>query len=113
MDKQQIDKLSNLHKNLVMAFDVQELGDCADELKDILENLRKDSKENSEAIELLEKAEAAIYDVLSVFEEYEISGFFAAVVGNNSELRAIFKENVQFAVKQISEILNANINNEI
>lgn len=109
MNQQQIDKLNGLHKNLTVAFDVQELSDCADELKDILESLKNDATENEEAIELLEKADAAIFDVLCEFEEYEIGGAFAAMVGNNSELRAIFKENVQEAVGYIAEILSRNI----
>lgn len=109
MNQQQIEKLKYLHKSLVMAFDVNDLEDCADILKDILENVRKGKGENSEVIELLEKADAAIFEVLCAFEEYEISGFFAAVVGNNSELRAIFKENVQYACSQIAEILRRNM----
>lgn len=105
MTKEQIGKLENLHKSLTVAFDVQELSDCADEFREILENLRNDDAENSAAIELLEKADAAIYDVLCEFEEYEIGGAFAAMVGNNSELRALYKENVQFSVGCIDEIL--------
>lgn len=109
MTKEQIEKLKDLHKSLITAFDVQELSDCADELREILENVRNDISENSEAIGLLEKADAAIFDVLCAFEEYEISGLFAAVVGNNSELRAIYKENVQFAIVCIAQILNCNM----
>ena len=105
MTKEQIEKLYSLYKNLTTVFDAQELSDCADELKAILENLRCDEKENKEAIELLEKAEAAIDYVLCEFEEYEISGFFAAVIGNNSQLRVLFKENVQFAIECIEQIL--------
>ena len=105
MTKEQIEKLQNLHKNLTMAFDVQELSDCADEVKEILENLKSDAAENSEAIGLLEKADGAIFEVLCEFEEYEIGGAFAAMVGNNSELRALYKENVQFSVGCIDEIL--------
>ncbi len=106
MNQQQIEKLKYLHKSLVKAFDVNDLEECTDILKDVLENVRKDKGENSEVIDHLEKADAAIYDVLYAFEEYEISGFFAAVVGNNSELRALFKENVKFADSQISEVLS-------
>ena len=109
MTKQQIDKLKDLHKNLTTAFDVQELSDCADELKEVLESLRNADGENSEAIELLEKADGAIFEVLCEFEEYEIGGAFAAMVGNNSELRALYKENVQFSVGCIDEILNQYI----
>ncbi len=109
MTKEQIEKLENLHKNLTVAFDVQELSDCADELGDILENLRKDATENSETIGLLEKADAAIYEVLCEFDEYEIGGGFAAVVGNNSELRALYKENVKFATSCVAEILQADM----
>ena len=109
MTKQQIEKLKDLHKNLTTAFDAGELSDCADELKGILENLKNDATENGEAIGLLEKADAAIFEVLCEFDEYEIGGAFAAMVGNNSELRALFKENVQFAVGCISEILRQNI----
>lgn len=109
MNRQQIEKLYGLHNNLLTAFDINDLEDCADTLKDILENVRKGKGENSEVIGLLEKADAAIFDVVCAFEEYEISGFFAAVVGNNSELRAIFKENVQYACSQIAEILRRNM----
>ncbi len=109
MNKQQIEKLKYLHKSLMMAFDLSDLEECADILKDVLDNVRCDDKENREVIECLEKADAAIFDVLCAFEEYEIGGFFAAVVGNNSELRAIFKENVQYACNQIAEILRHNM----
>ena len=109
MTKQQIEKLKDLHKNLTVAFDVQELSDCADELKGILEVLQNAAYENSEAIGLLEKADGAIFEVLCEFEEYEIGGAFAAMVGNNSELRALYKENVQFSVACIDEILNQYI----
>ena len=109
MNKEQITKLNELYQNLTTAFDVQELSDCADELKDILESLKNDATENGEAIELLEKTDAAIFDVLCLFEDYEIGGAFAAMVGNNSELRALYKENVQFSVACIDKILNQYI----
>ena len=109
MTKQQIEKIKDLHKNLTVAFDVQELSDCADELKGILEGLQNDAGENSEAIGLLEKADAAIFEVLCEFDDFEIGGAFAAMVGNNSELRALYKENVQFSVGCIDEILNQYI----
>ena len=109
MTREQIEKFEDLHKSLTTAFDAGELSDCADELKEILENLKNDATENGGAIGLLEKADGAIFEVLCEFDEYEIGGAFAAMVGNNSELRALFKENVQFAVGCISEILRQNI----
>ena len=91
-----------------MAFGEQELSDCADELAGILYDLKKNAQENAAAIEILEKAQSALLDVLYEFEEYEIGGAFAAMVGNNSEFRALYKENVQFAVGCIDEVLNNN-----
>ena len=105
MTKEQIEKLYSLHKNLTTVFDAQELSDCAEELKGILENICDKAQENKEVIQSLEKADAAIDYVLCEFEEYEIGGAFAAVVGNNSQLRAIYKENVQLAIGLIDEIL--------
>ena len=105
MTREQIEKLKDLHKSLITVFDAGELSDCADELKEILENLKNDATENGEDIGLLEKADSAIFEVLCEFDEYEIGGAFAAMVGNNSELRALFKENVQFAIECIEQIL--------
>lgn len=105
MTNEQIEMLKDLRKNLTVAFNVQELSDCADELKDVLDSLRNTASENSEDIGLLEKADGAIFEVLCELEEYEIGGAFAAMVGNNSELRALYKENVQFSVGCIDEIL--------
>ena len=42
MTREQIEKLEDLHKSLTTAFDAEELSDCADELKEILENLKND-----------------------------------------------------------------------
>lgn len=109
MTKELVEKLYELHKNLTIAFDINDLEECANALKGILEDARNDARENSEAIGLLEKADAAIFDVICEFEEYEISGLFAAVVGNNSELRSLFKENVQIAISCIAEILRHNM----
>lgn len=118
MNQNQKNALKELYNNLIRAFDVQDLGDCADKLQDILKTERdylkslpkgevylKEANESQKAIDKLEKADAAIFDVLNEFEEYEIGGAFAAMVGNNSELRALFKENVQFASVCIDEIL--------
>ena len=109
MTKKLVEKLYELHKNLTIAFNINDWEECANALKGILEDARNDARENSEAIGLLEKADAAIFDVLCEFEEYEIGGAFAAMVGNNSELRAIYKENVQEAIGYITEILSRNI----
>lgn len=119
MNQNQKNMLKELYNNLVMAFNEQDLGDCADSLQKILQNEREffenipqdmresqEAKESQKVIDNLEKANDAVLEVLSEFEEYEISGFFAAVRGNNSSLRALFKENVQFASNCIAEILH-------
>ncbi len=108
MNKDLFKELGELQENLIMAFDERDLGECAEKLQAILKSARE-QKQNNEIIENLEKADAAIFEVLCEFEEYEIGGAFAAMVGNNSELRALFKENVQYAAGCIDKILKDNM----
>ena len=106
MNREQIEKLDMIKGELMVAFDVHELSDCAYELSTILQSERESA--DAKTVECLKKAQLALDNVLIAFEEYEIGGAFAAMVGNNSELRALFKENVHTAIVCIDQILKQN-----
>ncbi len=108
-------KLQGLYQKLISVFDMDDLAVCSETLLDILQeeeeyydnipyNLieSKRAKESEKAIELLNKADDAIFDAITLYEDFDILNITA---------QSAFRNKVLDATNCIVEILREDMAN--